>query len=187
MPKEVARRPLLAPGPFVIPTVPPARYTLSVTAEGFQTYVVSEFRLQVAESRTFEIRMQLGQVAEKVEVTAQAVAVNQTDATIGTVIQQQEIVEIPLSGRSFSQLILLGSGASPAAVGQQQTFGITGGFSPAVNGMRHMMNNFTLDGVENNMRFTNSFATAPPPDALDEFKVSSISPMPAPLWLQEQT
>jgi hypothetical protein len=42
-----------------------------------------------------------------------------------------------------------------------------------VNGMRHMMNNYTLDGVENNMRFTNSFATAPPPDALEEFKVAS--------------
>lgn len=160
-------------GAFVIPTVPPARYTLRVTASGFQTYVVPEFRLQVAESRTFEVRMQLGQVAESVEVSAQAVAINQTDATIGTVIQQQEIVEIPLSGRSFSQLILLAPGASPAAVGQQQSFGITGGFSPAVNGMRHMMNNFTLDGVENNMRFTNSFATSPPPDALEEFKVSS--------------
>ena len=160
-------------GGFVIPTVPPARYSLTATAPGFQTYVIPDFRLQVNEARTFDVRMQLGQVAETVQVTAQAVAVNQTDATIGTVIQQQEIVEIPLNGRNFAQLILLAPGASPAAVGQQQTFGITGGFSPAVNGMRHMMNNFTLDGVENNMRFTNSFGTAPPPDALEEFKVSS--------------
>ncbi|MGH9628556.1 MAG: carboxypeptidase regulatory-like domain-containing protein, partial [Bryobacteraceae bacterium] len=160
-------------GSFVIPTVPPALYSLSATAPGFQTYVIPEFRLQVNEARTFEVRMQLGQVAETVEVTAQAVAVNQTDATIGTVIQQQEIVEIPLNGRNFAQLILLAPGASPAAVGQQETFGITGGYSPAVNGMRHMMNNFTLDGVENNMRFTNSFGTPPPPDALEEFKVSS--------------
>jgi hypothetical protein len=148
-------------GAFVVLTVPPARYSLTVTAPGFQTYVVPEFRLQVNEARTFDVRMQIGQVAETIEVTATAVAVNKTDATIGTVIQQEEIVEIPLNGRNFAQLILLAAGASPAAVGQQQTFGITGGFSPAVNGMRHMMNNFTLDGVENNMRFTNSFGTAP--------------------------
>src|SRR5207249_4547731 len=50
---------------------------------------------------------------------------------------------------------------------------ITGGFSPSVNGMRPRSNNFTLDGVENNMRFANSFSSAPPPDALEEFKVSS--------------
>src|SRR5262249_11603864 len=84
-----------------------------------------------------------------------------------------EIVEIPLNGRSFAQLMLLSPGVAPVQVGQQAAFQITGGYSPAVNGMRHMMNNYTLDGVENNMRFTNSFATAPPPDALEEFKVSS--------------
>jgi len=160
-------------GGYAILTVPPGRYSLTVTATGFQTYVVPEFRLQVNEARTIDARLSIGQVAETVEVTASSVVVNQTDATIGTVIQMQEIIEIPLNGRNFAQLILLAPGASPAAVGQQQTFGITGGFSPAVNGMRHMMNNFTLDGVENNMRFTNSFGTPPPPDALEEFKISS--------------
>lgn len=159
-------------GSYVILTVPPARYSLSVTLSGFQTYLVPEFKLQVNESRTIDVQMALGAVTETVEVTASPVAVNRTDATIGTVIQNQEIVEIPLNGRNFAQLILLAPGASPAAVGQQTAFGITGGFSPAVNGMRHMMNNFTLDGVENNMRFTNSFGTAPPPDALEEFKIS---------------
>ena len=160
-------------GTYVIPTVPPGRYALTVTASGFQTYQVSEFPLQSNEARTIDVRLTLGTVSENVEVVGQAVAVNQTDATISTAIQQQEIVEIPLNGRSFAQLMLLSPGVAPVLVGQQAAFQITGGYSPAVNGMRHMMNNFTLDGVENNMRFTNSFATAPPPDALEEFKVSS--------------
>jgi len=160
-------------GTYVIPTVPPGRYSLTVIAQGFQTYQVSTFPLQSGEARTIDVKLALGTVSERVEVLGQAAAVNQTDSTISTSIQQQEIVDIPLNGRSFSQLMLLSPGVAPVQVGQQSVFQITGGYSPAVNGMRHMMNNYTLDGVENNMRFTNSFATAPPPDALEEFKVSS--------------
>ncbi len=160
-------------GTFVIPSVAPGRYSLTVTANGFQTYKVSEFPLQSGEARTIDAKMILGTVSDTVQVVGQTVAVDKTEATISTVIQQQEIVEIPLNGRVFSQLMLLSPGVAPVQVGQQGTFQITGGYSPAVNGMRHMMNNYTLDGVENNMRFTNSFATAPPPDALEEFKVAS--------------
>lgn len=160
-------------GAYVLPTVAPGRYSLTVTAPGFQTYKVSEFPLQSGEARTLDARMVLGAVSDTVQVVGQTVAVDRTEATISTVIQQQEIVEIPLNGRVFSQLMLLSPGVAPVQVGQQGAFQITGGYSPAVNGMRHMMNNYTLDGVENNMRFTNSFATAPPPDALEEFKVAS--------------
>ena len=160
-------------GGYTILTVPPGRYSLTITAAGFQKHVVPEFRLQVNEARTIDVQLTIGAVAETVQVTGTPVAVNRRDATLGTVIQQQEIVQIPLNGRSFAQLILLTPGVSPAAIGQQTVFGITGGFSPAVNGLRPRSNNFTLDGVENNMRFTNHFATPPPPDALEEFKVSS--------------
>jgi hypothetical protein len=160
-------------GTYVIPTVAPGRYSLTVTAPGFQTFKVSEFPLQSGEARTIEARMVLGTINDTIQVVGQAVAVDKTEATISTVIQEQEIVEIPLNGRSFSQLMLLSPGVAPVKVGQQGTFQITGGYSPAVNGMRHIMNNYTLDGVENNMGFTNSFATAPPPDALEEFKVAS--------------
>ena len=162
-----------AAGTYVIPSVAPGRYSLTVTATGFQTYKVSEFPLQSGEARTVDARMVLGTVSDTIQVVGQTVAVDKTESTISTVIQQQEIVEIPLNGRSFSQLMLLSPGVAPVQVGQQGTFQITGGYSPAVNGMRHQMNNYTLDGVENNMRFTNSFATAPPPDALEEFKVAS--------------
>ena len=94
-------------------------------------------------------------------------------------IQHQEIVEIPLNGRNFAQLIQLSPGVTPIGLGQQIAFNITGGYSPSVNGMRPRSNNFTLDGVENNQRFANTFATPPPPDALEEFKVSSHQSDPA--------
>jgi hypothetical protein len=160
-------------GAFVIPLVPPARYSVKVEKEGFRAFVVSEVKLQVNEARTLDVHLSVGAISQVVQVDAAAVAVNQTDATLGTVIQQQEIVEIPLNGRNFAQLVTLSPGVAPVVLGQQSTFSVTGGFSYPVNGLRHQMNNFTLDGVENNMRFTNTFADPPPPDAIAEFKVSS--------------
>jgi hypothetical protein len=162
-----------ATGSYVILSIPPARYSLKVVAPGFESYVVPEFLLHVNESRTLDANLTVGTVTQTVEVKASPVALNQTDATIGQVIQQQEIVDLPLNGRNFTELTILAPGVSPVAIGQQTIFMISGGESYSVNGMRHMMNNFTLDGNENNMRFTNSYATPPPPDALSEFKISS--------------
>jgi hypothetical protein len=162
-----------ADGNFVILVVPPGRYSLKVEKSGFRGFLVPEFSLQVNEARTINASLTIGAVSETVQVDAAPVAVNQTDATLGTVIQHQEIVEIPLNGRNFAQLVLLSPGVSPTVVGQQSTFSVTGGFSYPVNGLRHMSNNFTLDGVENNMRWTNTFADPPPPDAIAEFKISS--------------
>jgi hypothetical protein len=162
-----------ASGAYVIPSVQPSRYSLTVINAGFKSYIVPEFKLDVNQARTFDVHLEVGAVTQSVEVKAQAVAVDRTDATIGDVIQTQEITEIPLNGRNFSQLMQLSTGVIPTEQGQQGSFEITGGYSPAVNGMRYQMNNFTLDGVDNNMRFTNSFATAPPPEAIAEYKVSS--------------
>src|SRR4051812_7256846 len=92
-------------GTFVIPSLPPGRYSATVSSAGFQQYVIPEFRLQVNESRSFDIRLTVGQVNQTVEVQAAAAALNTTDATIGTVIQHENIVEIPLNGRNFTQLI----------------------------------------------------------------------------------
>ncbi len=160
-------------GAFVIPSLPPGRYSLTASAQGFQQYVVPEFKLQVNESRTIDVQLTIGAVTQTIEVQAAASALNTTDATIGTVVQHQDIVEIPLNGRNFTSLIQLTPGASPIQAGQQNTFTDTGGISPAINGMRAQMNNFTMDGIENNMRFTNTYASSPPPDAIDEFVVSS--------------
>jgi len=68
---------------------------------------------------------------------------------------------------------MLSPGVAPIQTGQQNAFIITGGISPAVNGLRAQMNDFTLDGIENNQRFSNSYAVSPPPDAIAEFKVAS--------------
>lgn len=122
-----------ATGTYFMPSIPPGRYSLTVTMQGFQTYVVPDFRLDVNQARTIDAQLSVGVVTQTVEVKAQAIALNTTDATIGSVIQHQQMVELPLSGRNFTQLILLVPGASPVQTGQQGSFTIRpGGVSPAV-------------------------------------------------------
>ncbi|MBX3279018.1 MAG: carboxypeptidase regulatory-like domain-containing protein [Acidobacteria bacterium] len=163
-------------GAYIIPSVAPGRYSLKATLSGHKTYLLPEVRIEVKQLATFDIAMQLGEITETVQVTGEAPLLNSTDATIGTVIQRVELTEMPINGRHFSQLLLLAPGASPDQTGQQESFTVAlgeGGVSPAVNGQRSQMNNFRLDGIDNNMRFTNSFGTSPPPDALQEVKSSS--------------
>jgi len=161
-------------GTYVLSSVQPGRYSLSVVGPGFQRFTVPVLEVLVNQPVTINAELVMGKSSQTVEVAAQAAHLDQEDATIGTVVQSREIVQLPLNGRQFSQLILLAPGAAPIQSGQQSVFTISiggGGISPAVNGMRPQMNNFTIDGVDNNMRFTNTFATSPPPDAIQEFKV----------------
>ncbi len=91
-------------------------------------------------------------------------------------INHQDVVDLPLNGREFTQLALLTPGAAPMQNAQQSTFTVTlgaGGISPSVNGQRGEQNNYTMDGVLNNSLFTNIWAVGPPPDALQEFNVQS--------------
>src|SRR5689334_14621042 len=72
-------------GTYVIPTVPPGRYSLTVTAPGFQTFKISDFPLQSGEARTIDAQMVLGTVNDTIQVVGQAVAVDKPEATISTV------------------------------------------------------------------------------------------------------
>ncbi len=162
-----------ASGVYFLSSVPPGTYSLTVSASGFDSNVVSGLTLLVNQARTLDAHLVIGAVTQTVEVQAAGVALDNTEATIGTVVGHQAVVTMPLNGRNFTQLITLTPGVAPVAMGQQASFIITGGYSPAVNGMREQMNDFTLDGVENNQRFSNTYSVSPPPDAIAEFKVAS--------------
>ncbi len=160
-------------GVYFLSSVQPGRYSLTVSAAGFESYVIPELTLAVSQARTVDAKLAVGAVTQTVKVQAGGLALNTTEATIGTVVGHRDVVSLPLNGRNFTSLIQLTPGVAPVQTGQQNAFIITGGISPAVNGMRAQMNNFTLDGVENNQRFSNTYSVSPPPDAIEEFKVAS--------------
>ncbi len=163
-------------GDYVIQAVPPGDYKLTVSAPNFSTIVRPSVRLMVAQDETVDFQLELGSVTQTVEVTSAPSAITTTPAAIGQVINQQQVSDLPLNGRQFTQLVLLTPGASPHPGGQQGTFTVSegaGGISPAVNGQKGTQNNYTLDGIPNNSLFFDSWGISPPPDAIEEFKVQS--------------
>lgn len=163
-------------GFYVITELPPGQYSVTVSKPAFATAVQERVELLVNQDLEADYTLKVGNVTERVEVNAAPPALETANATLGQVIGSKQVVDLPLNGRQFTQLVLLTPGAAPKESGQQQGFVIPiggGGISPSVNGQRGQQNNFTVDGVLNNNIYTNTWAISPPPDAIQEFNVQS--------------
>ncbi len=165
-----------ASGYYTITQLPPGEYSIKVSKTGFATLKQASVELQINQDREADYTLRVGSVTQSVNVTAAPSALQTTSATIGQVIGATQVVQLPLNGRQFTQMILLTPGTVPHEGGQQGAFIIPiggGGISPNVNGQRGRQNNFTLDGGLNNNLMDNTYAISPPPDAIQEFKVQS--------------
>jgi Carboxypeptidase regulatory-like domain/TonB dependent receptor len=163
-------------GFYTIVSLPPGVYTLTASNTGFSTAVQNNVQLLVNQDVELNFTLKVGVVSQQVQVTSEAPQLQTANSTISQVIGSRQVVELPLNGRQFTQLVLLAPGAAPKETGQQSSFTIPiggGGLSPSVNGNRGQQNNFTLDGVLNNNIYTNVWAISPPPDAIQEFNVQS--------------
>jgi len=149
---------------------------MSVVTQGFATEDRQGLQLEVKQSLTLDFKLGMASASQTVEVTGAPPALNTTSATLTDLVGHEETVDSPLDGREFTQLTLLTPGAALRTTSQQSSFTVAlgaGGISPSVNGQRGQQNNFTMDGVLNNSIYTNTWAIAPPPDALQEFAVQS--------------
>jgi hypothetical protein len=163
-------------GHYVVPTLNPGSYTLTVNKGGFGTYTETGVTIQVAQVLTLNITLKVGSASESVEVSAQSAFLNTTDASLGTVIPEQQVTELPLNGRQFSQLLQLAPGTVPLDISQNSgkapNFG-GGGLSPAVDGQTNRSNIFILDGIIASNPFFGGFSFSPSVDAIQEFKAQS--------------
>ena len=150
----------------------PGTYDVAVEITGFKKAVQTGIVAQLNQSVRLDIGLQIGDVVETVEVSAAAAAQLQTTrSTIGTVVANEKVVELPLNGRDFTQLTLLLPGASPGA--SAGGFFLIGGQTVAVTGNRSDQNNYTLDGVNNNETFFKHYGIRPSLDAIQEFTVQT--------------
>ncbi len=136
-------------GFYVITELPPGLYSVTVSRPSFATVVQERVELLVNQDLEADYTLKVGNVTEQVVVSAAPPALETADATLGEVIGSKQVVDLPLNGRQFTQLVLLTPGAAPKESGQQNGFVIPiggGGISPSVNGQRGQQNNFTLDG-----------------------------------------
>jgi outer membrane receptor protein involved in Fe transport len=169
-------------GFYLVPLVNPGMYQIKATKTGFSTLTRNAIEVAVSGTTRVDITLQVGQVAEQVTASAVAPLVETRNATLGVVVDERKVVDLPLNGRNFAQLgtLLPGVVAPPASLGGLDGNATVGGFgiptgSFNVNGMRNQSNNFQLDGAANNDSFNSGFVVRPPPDAVQEFKILTHS------------
>jgi hypothetical protein len=165
-----------ASGDYIFALIPPATYKLTATKNGFSTVVVDNLVVTVNQSLRNDIMLALAQVSQEINVQAGAVAVNTENATLGSVVESMQIVQLPLDGRDFLQLATLSAGVNPPATsnGQSTTQSLSGGrasLTVSVSGSREISPEFLFDGIPNKQFFYGAVGVEPPVDSLAEFKI----------------
>lgn len=163
-------------GSYIVPLLPVGTYEVTATLPGFRTYVQPGVAVELNQNVRLDIVMTVGEVTEKVTVIAQPPAVETRSASLGKVVTEAQIVQLPLNGRNYLQLTTLQAGvlsAGSVSIGSAIDAPNPGGLQsvPSVGGLRIQSNNFLLDGADNNEPGLNVAAAVPAPDTLKEFKV----------------
>jgi hypothetical protein len=162
-------------GLYQIVSLPVGLYRLEVKADGFQTRAYTDLRLEVAQVSVLNVRLALGSISEEVAVVGEAPAIESTTTSVGQVISQRTVQEIPLNGRHFVDLGLL----IPGSVVPQQNGFLTaplrgqGSFAFNTAGNREDTVNFMINGVNLNDQVQNQITFQPSINTVAEFKVDN--------------
>jgi Carboxypeptidase regulatory-like domain len=136
-------------GSFEFFTVKDGVYVLTAEKTGFSIALVDNVQVQVGGRLRVDLQLPVGQVSEKVEVTATVPLLETESSQRGQVVGGAQITALPLNGREYSALALLTTGVRPSDLNRGGT-GTNREGSFNVNGLRSMFNNFLIDGVDNN-------------------------------------
>src|SRR5271166_1242804 len=165
-------------GHYLVPLLPVAFYTIHVEAQGFQTTEQRDIRLQVDEQREIDFTLNPASVSQSVEVSATEVAIETTNPSLGQVITEQQVAQLPLNGRDFVQLASLTPGATQETnpnsfftQGADSEVAARGSFSLSVGGSRPNSTDWLLDGVDNNELTAGGIGIFSSIDDIQEFKV----------------
>ncbi|MBA2354688.1 MAG: carboxypeptidase regulatory-like domain-containing protein, partial [Acidobacteria bacterium] len=162
-------------GAYSVPFLRPGVYTLRAELAGFKTYLQEKLELQVGQTATINIRMEVGELSEQITVTADAVDSSKADR--GMVIDNKRVTELPLNARNPFMLSTLAPGITyngPAIYQRPFDNGAIADWS--INGGANRNNEFLLDGAPNNaLQGGNNIAYVPPVDSVQEFKIITNS------------
>jgi len=164
-----------ADGTYEFVTVKSGIYIVTAELPGFALALVDNVQVQVGARMRVDLTMSVGQLSEKIEVTAASPLVETDTSQRGQVITGDQIREMALNGREYSSLALLATGVRQSAL-NKSTNGTPREGAFNVNGLRSTFNNFLIDGVDNNAYGTSNQGFSnqvmqPPPDAVGEFRV----------------
>ncbi|MBI3698298.1 MAG: TonB-dependent receptor [Acidobacteria bacterium] len=162
-----------AAGRYVLTNLPPGEYTLTAEASGFKKYTRESFPVQVNQDVTIDVALQVGEVTESVSVSAEAPLLESSTSSVGKVVENREIVNLPLNTRNPYQLVFLTPGVS-GSVGINYD-----DMRYSVNGARVRMLDTLVDGVAASHPTVNGaggISVFPSVESIAEFKVMGANP-----------
>lgn len=164
-------------GNYTVPFIAPGVYHVRVEKAGFKAATRTDVNLQVADSVRVNFNIEVGNVSESIEVQGAASLLTTESGAVGTVIDNRRIVDLPLNGRNYLQMVALSPNVSAEQGAGGEAAARKGGTrtekSISVAGARNQFNHYTLDGLENTDMSYNLYALQPSIDALQEFKVET--------------
>jgi hypothetical protein len=164
-------------GDYTFPSVAPGFYNLKAEHAGFKVESSNNMEVQVQQTVRLDFTLQVGQVNETVEVSAVADLLQAENSSIGTVVENKGVTELPLNGREYLNLVALAANvdtlSSPSGQAGSREGGDRASQSISAAGQRIMFDYFTLDGVNNTDPDFNTYVALPSIDAIQEFKVQT--------------
>ena len=164
-------------GTFSLTALPVGRYQIAVEKQGFGRYVQSGITLVLDQTATVPIQLTVGNLSQAVTVSADAELSNTQSGTVGQLIDQRRIVDLPLDGRQPQNLLFLSAG-TVNETGNYCLVNCQGGVYPGevdgnVSGAGPRGVNFQMDGAGHNDTYLNTNLPFPNPDAVQEFNVQT--------------
>jgi hypothetical protein len=163
-------------GVYVFPNIDIGKYSLSVSVPGFKAYTQTGIVLEIGSSIAVNVQMTVGSTGEKVDVTAEGLALQTEDVSFKQTIDEKTVTEMPLNGRLLTSLLLLSGGSTPAPCGdctgtkfpyQSNTYAVAGGGGNTTL--------WRLDGGDSNDYQSGANLDLPFPDAISQFSVESTA------------
>src|SRR6266496_4621564 len=165
-------------GNYASPPLRPGNYKVVAGAPGFKMQTRSTITLKVQDRLRMDFDMTVGAASETMEVTAETPTIQTDTSSLGQVVMGTQITELPLNGRDYIQLATLSTGVVRTSSGTNGNSGgsSTGGQNSFVaNGTRGTLNNFLLDGIDNNSNDNGGVVLRTNVDAIQEFKLQTNS------------
>jgi hypothetical protein len=164
-------------GLYAFPGLPPGTYQIKVELQGFKTAEIPAFKVDIQQTVRMDVALQVGAVDETVTVAGRAVLLNTETTTVGTVIDNKVVTELPLNGRQYLNLVGIAPNVNVLSPAAGQAGARLGGEraqqSISAGGQRIFFNYYSLDGVSNTDPNFNNYIALPSIDAIQEFKVQT--------------
>ena len=160
-------------GQYVAYSIPIGTYTITVAQPGFETLIRKGVEVTAAATQTVDLRLELGDVKQTLEVNAAAPLVQDQSAAVSSLITNRQILEMPLNGRTFTSLVLLSPGAYSGSANNLTTspYAMRGSTNISVNGSSPQNNSYLIDGIFNRNLWLSTLIMVPVVDAIQEFRV----------------